>query len=136
LKGILITFKELNESKKIKFEGKGKLWEGFALQEYYEHFYNDGEHNKLYCDSYHYETGEFKYLGEDIENISDVKCEIKIRSSGDSGMTLNKKIGDGIIDLGKSGTNGLRTREDEIYTVTIEWKGKTETFDLKSKNTN
>jgi len=130
-----LAFYTLNDSKQIRFEGKGDNWEGYLLIEYYQHFIQEEKSNKIHYDNYHKETGELRYIGEeDIESIRNIKYTIK-GSSSSSGGSLEKLRDNGILSLGTSGGNGAIPRIKEIFTLTIQWNDKEETFELKETNT-
>ncbi len=125
-------FYELNNGKFLCFQGQGKSWTGMAEIKYFKNFWKDDK-NKLHLDSYHNQCVTLKYNGENPEEIRNIKYKYSVSSGEGSGEKhlLNQE---GII-VSRSGGNGAIPYEDDIYTVTIEWKGQTETFKLiNSKN--
>ncbi|MGD9679443.1 MAG: hypothetical protein AB7V16_13970 [Vulcanibacillus sp.] len=127
-----IVFEKLNEGETIIYTGSSEYWEGEMLVEFYSHWWEDENGNFIDYDIKKIETGKLHYKGnvEDITTSIDYVVEDSTGSARASEFNLSK---DGYINLGTSGGSGPSPKKDTIYTVTINWNDKVETFELHAK---
>lgn len=123
-----VVFKRLNDGKQLLFKGEGSYWESEISLKYYEHWWVDNKGVTQY-DSYHNSNPMIKYKGTDFSSIGEVRYSYLSRAgSGGSASKLDK---DGCIRGSGIGGNGAFEREDDVLTMTVEWDGKKETFELR-----
>lgn len=128
-----VVFKRLNNGKEIVFKGEGPQWLSEITLKYYEHWWLDVKGVTQY-DSYHMmDPIIVKYKGTDISNIGEVRYEYE-STAGIGGSRSGAELGkDGYIRGGGGGGNGAFPREDNIFTMTVEWNGIKETFELRAE---
>ncbi len=71
-----------------------------------------------------------KYTGEDVESIGDVGYSVE-SVGGFGGSDLRLDENGSIRHNQKTDPSGRKISEDTEVTVTVEWDGKRETFNLK-----
>jgi hypothetical protein len=128
-----VVFARLNDGKTLVFAGTGTSWEAEVLYKYYEHFWKDSG-GALRYEGWNSENPRLKYRGSDNEEIGLIKYKFETASGSCSGTRSITNRYDSV-PLGSSESNGALTREDDVYYVTVEWNGKTESFELRLKNT-
>lgn len=118
-------------TKTLVFAGEGEYWSGEFTQEPTQTWEKDDNNHETYEGSY---KSQFvlTYNGSDAEDIASVAYEC-IGSSPTSEQTgevsapfENKNT---MIENRTSG-NGATFREENIFTVTVQWDGNTETFEM------
>lgn len=124
------VFEKLNDGKYMTFKGKGTDWEATIELKYYENEYIH-ENGSIDYDQFHWKRPILKYEKSGIENVGEVSYKFTDEtgsSSSSSGISLNQ---DGYIHGGHGGSNCTRPDENSVYTMTIRWNDKEETFELK-----
>ena len=123
-----LVFTDLNKGQILVFRGEGQYWEAQAVCRHIEQFYKDAQ------GTLHFGGGSTvnfvaRYKGRDASEVGEFNYWITMPhgSGSGTGFTLES---DGFARLGGVGSNGLRDEKD-IYTFTVEWQGKRETFELK-----
>ncbi len=128
-----IVFEKLNDGKYMTFKGEGIDWEATIELKYYENEYIH-ENGSIDYDQYHWERPILKYKKSDIENVGEISYKFTDEmgsSQSSSGKSLDQ---DGYIYGSHTGGNGSRSDENSVYTMTIRWKEKEETFELKAEH--
>jgi len=124
-----LAFYKLNGGKDLIFKGEGSEWEGQITLSYYLYTYQD-ERGRTHYVNWHYEKPLLIFKGNP-EDIDKITFSYETTGGGGAGeiYDFNK---DGRIELGRGGGNGAMPTENDVYTFTVEWNGKKETFDLKA----
>ncbi len=120
--------------KEMVFADKGNCWDARIVVRYYQNWYMVKD-DTIGIDQYARKQWLVKYLGPDPEAIRHVKYKYTHQGGGgsgyDNGPGILQKIGkDYYLRLGNSGSSSIPYKDD-VYTLKIQWGGKTETLDLK-----
>jgi hypothetical protein len=129
-----VVFNKLNNAQKIVFTGEGQYWQARMTVDYYENWFRkkDGSLNSWDYDQYHFTNAELIYQGIDVSKLDEITYKFDSPSGGQGGTV--KWCEDNLKHLGGSGGNGALPRKEQIYTVTVNWNGQLETFELKAAN--
>lgn len=127
-----IIFTELNDGHQLTFAGQGKNWDAKITQRYYEHWWTD-ENNKTYYDSWHMTQPELRFKGKTRKAGLLTVSFTSSSSLSRNMMEISATELDQVIKLGSSGGNGARSRENDVYTVVVDFNGQEETFELRAE---
>lgn len=123
------VFTDLNKGHTLVFRGEGHLWEAQVIYRYTSSFFKDSK-GVLRVDSWGTDTGMARYKGRKASEFGPVSLTI-MEPHGSSHGTGIKINSNGIVRFGSMSSNVLNAAKD-IYTITIEWSGQRETFNLKA----
>lgn len=124
------VFNDLNQGRTRIFRGEGQFWEAQVIYRSTLQFYKDSK-GVLHPDSWETENAMARYKGGDFKDVGSISYQLTrpYGSSSGTGSSLNAKR---IFKLGGLSGNGAQIRADDLYTLTIEWNGRSETFVLKA----
>lgn len=122
------AFWQLNHGQKMAFKGRSANWEGELELRYYANLWKDGS-GRIRDDNYSAQKGLLRYTGNKPGEVGMVTYKVD-RGSGESGGRCTLKD-DGTIPLFSTGS-GFIPSKDDCYSVTIEWNGNLETFELRA----
>ncbi|KNZ40227.1 hypothetical protein [Acetobacterium bakii] len=123
------VFRYLNDGKTVVQNGASEHWRGTYTLKYYNNPIKD-KSGRLHMDTYGWETSQLAYLGDDPENVGNIKYKYDRAGSGGegSGLRLNDE---GIVNLGGGGGSGGFSNPSQEVTITIMWNGQEESFALQ-----
>lgn len=127
-----VVFEKLNDGKEHVFKGQGEYWESQITVNYYEHWWKD-ENGVIKHESYLTEQPLIKYKGTDISSVGEIDYEYHTSAGGSSRGRTELDQNGYIKSAGYKGSNGVIPRENDSYTMTVEWNGKKETFTLTTE---
>lgn len=110
--------------------GSSEHWRARIESSRYQAFWEDKD-GKLKYESNNSSKYLVVYKGNNPEKVGEVKYEINRGRGKTSGSTYLSK--DGIISGYSSGGNTYIEEKDVLVSVTVQWDGRKETFELKSK---
>lgn len=124
------VFNDLNQGRTRIFRGEGQFWEAQVIYRSTLQFYKDSK-GILHPDSWETENAMARYKGGGFKDVGLISYQLTKPhgAASGTGSSLNAK---GIVRLGGSAGNGVLTQTDDLYTLTIEWNGRSETFVLKA----
>lgn len=118
---------------KLYFKGESENWRGAIIEEFTE-IWREDEKGKLAHDNSVKETLVLKYKGSEHKNIGITGYEYYSAAGSGSGSISLDPYGYAILNLG-GGENVAINREDQTYTLTVEWNNdKKESLELKAMN--
>ncbi len=120
------VWEKLNELEKLTFTGAGEFWEARYVVEYYSHRYKTLNNSANYD---HWSETRFSLRPKfEVPNDLEISYTYGTTSSSGSGKTTIR--GNEFHKLGGSGGNGSIPLETFVYTVTVEWEGQKEVFEM------
>lgn len=124
------VFLYLNDGKTIVYHGESEHWRGTYTLKYYSNPIED-ENGQRYLDTYHWETSQLAYRGDDLENIGAISYKLKRGlSSGGEGTSLIMND-EGIVHLGGSGGSGGGNNLPQEIAITVIWNDQEESLILE-----
>jgi len=121
------VFRYLNDGKTVVYSGESEHWRGTYTLKYYNNPITD-ENGTLHMDTYHWNTYQLAYIGDDLEKVVDnIAFEYDQGFSG-TGVILNDE---GIANLEGSGGNGGGANPPQDVSLTVKWNGQEESFVLQ-----
>jgi len=137
-------FYNLNEGQQIVFQGEGEAWKGKVIINYYNHFWTDDK-GVLQYDGWSHQQPVLEFKGDSSSIRGDFSYEFKAllnkfggtNSDGFNASLLGEKetaanYGGATLGLGGISGSGAMPQKDSVYTVTVKWNNKQETFELKT----
>lgn len=124
-----LVFSILEKGHTLVFRGEGKEWEAQVILQYSIEQWKDAE-GKYHFENWHQQLTLARFRGNNPTEVGPIEYEMTSNYSRGTGMIerLNQY---GIARIGGGGGNGALNTIKDIYTFTIRWKGKEETFKLK-----
>lgn len=124
-----LVFSTLEKGHTLVFRGKGKEWEAQVIFQYSIEQWKDAE-GKYHFGNWHQQQTLARFRGNNPTEVGPIEYKITGTHSVGTG-TIERLNQYGIARLGGGGGNGAISTIKDIYTFTIRWKGKEETFEMR-----
>lgn len=126
-----LVFSILEKGHTLVFRGEGKEWEAQVTLQYTREQWKDGE-GKYHFENWHQQQTLARFRGNNPNEVGPIECKITGTGTHSVGTVTDERLNPyGMIRLGGGGGNGALSTIKDIYTFTIRWKGKEETFELR-----
>ncbi|MGC7871066.1 hypothetical protein ACPUYX_05985 [Desulfosporosinus sp. SYSU MS00001] len=137
-------FYNLNEGQQIVYQGEGDNWRGKVIINYYNHFWTDDK-GVLRFDGWNHRQPVIEFKGDPSNIQGNFSYEFKsaideFGGTDAKGFDASRfaendsaaNYGGVILGFGGIGGSGAMPPKDNVYTLTVKWNNKQETFDLKA----
>jgi hypothetical protein len=129
-----LVFTDLNKGRILVFRGEGRYWEAQVIYRYTINSYKNKK-RVLKVNNWKAENQMARYKGENASEVGPIIFSV-LRPHGSNGGTGFELGADRIVRLSGSDfggwSSGALNSSKDIYTITIEWNGQQETFNLKA----
>lgn len=140
-----VIFYNLNGGQQIVYQGESEHWQGKIVVNYYNHFWTDDK-GALQDDGWNHVQPVLEFKGDPSTIMGEFSFEVQSPVGGGFGGTnsdgfrpnqFDDKENSGSyggvrVGMGGISGNGAVPLENSVFTITVKWNNKQETFDLKA----